>query len=292
MPDPWTVGGATALQQHAPTVLAALTGVVALWPVGVDEARLAAIRAVTAEGLGLPPLRGPASGPRRTPLAPAPEVMPFAEQLAVDVTRVDQRLREDWLDVVGDAVEETTFAVWVADAVPRARVALDRLFGPDVWGDPSLTPTRHARQVVEELLREITLLGALDPVTTELVRLRVARHLGSRSALACRSLAAVEAGADAATFAAVDRYRDSHLDAAQKAALGLVDGITWTPADLRETDLDDVRRHLAPDQAVEVVLDVLRHSVDKVDVALGRDAPAHDGLRLFVVDAHGGLAFP
>ena len=292
MSDPWSVGGATALQQHAPTVAAALTGLVGMWPEGVGEAEMGAIRTVTAEGLGLPPLRRPPTGPRSQPIEPDRRVMSFAEQFAVDVSVVEDGHRTDWYAVVGEAAFDATLVVWIADYVPRVRAALDALFGKDVWFDVELAPTRHSRLVMDEFLREVALLDGLDPVTTELVRLRGARLHACRLCMSRRSLESLEAGADAATYAAVDHYRSSDLDDRQKAALALTDALVWTPAHLRPQDIDAVRTHLTPREAVEVVLDVMRNSANKIAVALGADAPVVDGLQLFEQDEEGHLRFP
>jgi alkylhydroperoxidase family enzyme len=289
----WTVGGAAALHAHAPTVLAALNGLVAAWPDGVPEDRLATIRTVAAEGLGLPPLRVLLTGPRSEPVALAPEVMAFAEQFAVDVSVIDDAQRRAWFDAVGELAFETTFLVWVADYVPRTRTVLNQLFGPDAWFDVGLTPTQHTQLLMDEFLREVALLDGLDPVTTELVRLRGARQHTCRICMSRRSLDAVRRGADAVTFESVDTYRSSDLTAAQQAALALTDAIIWTPAHLREQDLAAVRAHLTPAQAVEVVLDVMRNSANKIAVALGADQPEVDsGVQLFEHDGAGGLLFP
>lgn len=292
MVDQWTVGGATALQQHAPTAAAAIGGLVSVWPERVDETQMAAIRAVAAEGIGLTPLRLPPTGPRREPLVPDAAVMPFAEQFAVDVSVIDDQLRGDWFAAVGAAAYDATLVVWIADYVPRIRATLNALFGDDAWFDVGLSPTRHGRLLMDEFLREVALLDALDPVTTELVRLRGARQHTCRVCMSRRSLDAMSAGADATTFESVDRYRSSDLTPAQQAALALTDAIIWTPAHLRAQDLASVREHLAPAQAVEVVLDVMRNSANKIAVALGADAPEVEGVQLFEVDAQGDLRFP
>lgn len=292
MSDAWTVGGAAALQLHAATAGAALNGLVATWPESVDEDAMTALRTVTAEGIGLAPLRRPPTGPRRLPVRPAAELMPFAEQFAVDVSVIDEQMRGEWFDLVGDAVLDATIVVWVADFVPRVRAALTALFGDDPWFDVPLSRTRHARLVMDEFSREVALLDALDPVTTELVRLRGARQHTCRLCMSRRSLDAMRAGADALTFESLDRYRQSDLDAAQQAALALTDAMIWTPAHLRPRDLDAVREHLTPAQAVEVVLDVMRNSANKIAVALGADEPEVEGVQLFELDPTGDLRFP
>lgn len=292
MSDPWSIGGAAALQEHAPTAAAALDGLVALWPDPLMEMQLATIRAVTAEGLGLTPLRRPPTGPRRSTDVPVAEVMAFAEQFAVDVSAIGDDLRAGWFSVFEGAGFDAALATYVADYVPRVRVVLDRLFGPDPWSDAPLTKSPHGRVLMEAFIHEVALLDALDPVTTELVRLRGARQHGCRICMSRRSLAAVRDGADATMFQEVDHYRQSGLTDAHQAALALTDAIIWTPANLRNADLLAVRTHLSPREAVEVVLDVMRNAANKIAVALAADAPERAGVQLFEVDEAGRLSFP
>lgn len=292
MADPWSIGGAAALKEHAPTATAAIGGLVALWPEPLMEMQLATIRAVTAEGLGLTPLRRPPTGPRRSADVPAAEVMAFAEQFAVDVSVISDHLRSGWFSTFGPASFEATLATYVADYVPRVRVVLDRLFGEEPWFDEQLTKSQHGRVLMDAFIHEVALLDALDPVTTELVRLRGARQHGCRVCMSRRSLAAVRDGADATMFQEVDHYRQSGLTDAHQAALALTDAIIWTPANLRSVDLLAIRTYLSPAEVIEVVLDVMRNAANKIAVALAADAPEREGVQLFEVDDAGRLTFP
>ncbi len=130
-------------------------------------------------------------------------------------------------------------------------------------------------------------LDGLDPTLTELVRLRGARQHDCRLCKSRRSVAAIQAGADDATFAAVDHWRTSDLPEPTKAALGLVDAMIWTPSAIAPEVVAAVHEHLTPAQAVEVVLDVVRNAANKIAVALGADAPEVDGIQLFTTDANG-----
>ncbi len=108
-----------------------------------------------------------------------------------------------------------------------------------------------------------------------------------------RSLAAVEQGANAETFADVDHYRASSLNDRTKAALGLADAIIWTPASIRPGDLEAVRAHLSPAEAVEVVLDVARNATNKIAVSLAADeAENPTKIAFFEIDDDGNLTFP
>lgn len=293
----WSVGGAAALQEHAPTAGAALGGLGALWPASISELDLATVRLVAAEGLGLPPLPRPLTGPRRSAEVPRAVVMAFAEQFAVDVTAISDEMRTDWLEATGRDAFDSALAVYVADYLPRVRSVLDTLFdgplgGRDGWTDAPLVASEKARLLMDEFIHEVAVLDRLDPVTTELVRLRGARQHRCRVCMARRSLPAVRAGADAAMFQAVDDYRRSTLTDAQQAALALTDALIWTPADMRASDVDAVRAHLSPAQAVEVVLDGMRNAVNKISVALGADSTEQPGVQLFEIDEAGRLLFP
>ena len=55
----------------------------------------------------------------------------------------------------------------------------------------------------------------------------------------------LEAGADEATFEAVDAYADSDLPPATKAALALTDAMIWTPYVVPLQVIEDAQAHLA-----------------------------------------------
>ena len=130
----------------------------------------------------------------------------------------------------------------------------------------------------------------LDAVATELIRVRGARQHECRLCKSRRSVAALDAGADEEVFEAVDAYADSDLPAATKAALALTDTMIWTPYAVPRRVATDALEHLAPEQVVEVVLDVARNAANKIAVALGADAAAvTDGVELFTTDTDGNL---
>ena len=81
--------------------------------------------------------------------------------------------------------------------------------------------------------RAVPRLDALDPVTTELIRLRGARQHRCRLCQSLRSRPALLAGADDATFAAVDHFDTSDLPPDQRAAIAFTDAMIWTPGDHR-----------------------------------------------------------
>jgi alkylhydroperoxidase family enzyme len=209
-------------------------------------------------------------------------VRAFAEQFCVDVSMVDDDLRTAFFAATGPAAFDVAQLVWVHDQVPRLQVTMDAAYGDSDW---TVEPTTASSwPAIEDLMRAVARLDGLDPVATELVRLRGARQHNCALCRSRRSRDAIDAGADDATFAAVDAYDTSDLPARTKAALALTDSIIWAPGDLPDVS------PLTELEVVEVVLDVMRNAANKIAVGLGADAATvTDGVELFRTDAAGQL---
>jgi AhpD family alkylhydroperoxidase len=181
--------------------------------------------------------------------------------------------------------------------VPRTRAALDALVGPGAWADPAVdVPDGGAGDdlwgALDGLIRTVPALDALDPVTTELVRLRGARQHHCRLCMSLRSRPALRAGADDATFAAVDAYPTSGLPRLARAALAFTDAMLWTPGRMDPAVVADLADAATPAQQVEVVLDVTRNALNKIAVALGADgAHVTDGIEIYDVAPDGSLRY-
>jgi hypothetical protein len=219
-----------------------------------------------------------------------PRVENFADQFGVDVSVIDDDLRRRFLEATGPTAFEVTQTIYVDDYWPRIASVSGEVLGGGSWSGEVGEP-EELWPLIEEFMRRVARLDTLDPVLTELVRLRGARQHECRLCRSRRSVAAIDAGADEATFAAVDHYADSDLPAATKAALALTDAMIWTPYLVPPQVAEDAVAHLAPEQVVEVVLDVARNAANKIAVALGADAAAvTDGVELFATDADGNLS--
>ena len=221
----------------------------------------------------------------------SPAVARFAEQFRVDVSVIDDGMRDDFALATGKHQFDVAQMVWISDIAPRLRAALDALFGPSQWPEPVRRyPVTKVWDVLEHFMVSVAQHRALDARLTELVRLRGARQHDCRLCASRRSQEAIDAGADDAEFAAVDNYETSDLPESAKAALGLVDAMIWTPDDIPPSVVARVREHLSDAQAVEVVLDVTRNAANKIAVALRADAPeVTEGVQLFTTDADGIL---
>ncbi len=223
----------------------------------------------------------------------------FAEQFALDVATIDDDQRSAIGGALGTATGDVVQALWALDMIPRLRAALDALFGPSSWpaaGDLGTDADADIdeRTALDRYIHVVPALEHLDPVTTELVRLRGARAHQCRLCQSLRSRPALLAGADDATFAAVDQYEASDLPASTKAALALTDAMVWLPGRIEPSIVSDVRAHFDDAACVELVLDVARNATNKIAVAFAADAPhVTEGYEIYEItpdgEAHYGL---
>ena len=78
----------------------------------------------------------------------------------------------------------------------------------------------------------------------------------------------------------VDHYEQSDLSPVHKAALRLADAYLMAPADMSDSVKAEVEDQLSPGQVVELILQLMGFSNDKVMVALGLDL---DEISLFTL---------
>ena len=227
-------------------------------------------------------------GPRADPLVRA-----WTEQFVTDVSSLGDDLRVAAATALGAGLFPYVVAVWAADMDGRVNSAWAQLVGSApssarVAAEPEL----DAWPAVDEFLVAVSRLDHLDAVTTEVVRLRGARANNCRLCRSRRNVQAIEAGADEEMFDAIDRYESSDLAEPLKVALRVTDAVLWTPHAWPAGLAADVRRCFSPDQAVELVFDVVRNAANRIAVALGADeAHVADGVEYFAVDADGALTY-
>ena len=129
---------------------------------------------------------------------------------------------------------------------------------------------------------------ALDPTTTELVRLRCASVHDCRL---CRSLRNVDSGdVDESMAARVDDYENSDLDERAKVALRLTDAMILDPSRADDVLRADARRLFTEEEIAELLLDVVKWSQQKASVALRIEVPPRDGLSELRFDEYGDAA--
>jgi alkylhydroperoxidase family enzyme len=300
--------GLGALQEIAPAPAQALADIEAvLWrdaaAAGLTDT-LALAAQVCASQLGLQPLRPPASSAPALPASgdwrdleslgePTSTALRFAEQFSCDVSGIDDALRGEVIAALGAAVGTYVQGLYVVDFLPRVRAALDGFFGTSSW--PLATQAGFDGDLwaaMDVLIRCVPQLTALDPVTSELVRLRGARQHQCRICQSIRSRPALLAGANDDVFAAVDAYESSNLPASQRAALAFTDGMIWTPGRIEPATYDAVSTHFTPEARVELVLDITRNALNKVAVAMKADDPhVTEGYEIYDIEPNGDLVY-
>jgi len=146
------------------------------------------------------------------------------------------------------------------------------------------TELDHALAAFDEAAMRAT---RLDPITTELVRLRCARYHDCRLCQSVRYDAAIEAGFTETLGDKVDHWEASDLEPRHKAALALVDAMLVAPRAADPAVYADAQRHFSAEELTELCLDVVKWSFQKVLVALRIEPPAGDELMLLSFDADG-----
>jgi alkylhydroperoxidase family enzyme len=265
-----------------------LTGLVAM---SSGDVRLdTLIRLTCGKALSLPPLPVEVD-----PLDEASEreavVAAFAEQFAVDVSGIGAQQRKQLASALGDNVFRAVVTIFIADFVPRVWAGFDALGLGKPGGDA--VEWDHDGDPVDALLNgflpAVARLRALDPVMTEVVRLRGAAQHNCRLCKSRRETAALDAGGTEDLYSQVEQYESADgLTDGQKAALRYVDALIWSPSRISGEVISGMREHFSDDEASELTWDVMRNAANKIMVSLGVDAPlVEEGVELFRVDADG-----
>ncbi len=231
-------------------------------------------------------------------------VLGFTEQFVIDVAGIDEHLRTELRSAVGPAHQlDVVVALFVLDYGRRVTMVLDRLFPDDPpsgsGGVPDGGPPEPGSSTgtvlldgFDRLSRSVALLDAIDPVTTELVRLRGARQHNCRLCQTTRSARALDGGADEALLDCTERYETSDLDESRKVALRLTDAVITGPGSVDQPLVAQVHRWFTPEQVVELVMDVMRNSGQKIAVALAADDPhVTSGIERFEITAEGDVEY-
>ena len=143
-----------------------------------------------------------------------------------------------------------------------------------------LTPGVSAGGALETAIAEFAAAAVradrVDPVTTELVRLRCAQYHDCRLCGSFRVQAAIDAGFDEDMHRKIASYESSDFSDTIKAALRLTDAMVMHPGKIDATLRDSIRAHLSDEQIVEIYVDVMKWSQQKSLVATRIEAPASE----------------
>src|SRR5262245_60618202 len=199
-------------------------------------------------------------------------VAAFAEQFTVDVSGIGENQRAQLTSALGKNAFRTVVAIFIADFVPRVWAGLEAL-GMGKPGNGGMPDWDHYTDPIDALLNgfvpAVARLRALDPVTTEVVRLRGAAQHNCRLCKSRREGNALDAGGSESLYDDIERYETStSLSERHKAALRYVDALIWKPSGIDAAVAAGVRDHFTEDEAFELTLEVMRNAANKIMVAL------------------------
>jgi len=205
----------------------------------------------------------------------------FAEQFIIDVSGITEADRESLAAYFpGESMREFVTALYILECTYRLSIVARMLLGdgsdrsePLLLQTATTTPDEHRniRQTLKDYQDAVVRGSDLDPVTTELVRLRCARTHNCRICQTLRLSDAHAAGADDTMTAKVDSYEASDLDESHKVALRITDALITRPDTLTQEIILSARAIYTPAQLAELCLDVTKWSTQKIPVALGTD---------------------
>jgi alkylhydroperoxidase family enzyme len=221
----------------------------------------------------------------------------LAEQFVIDVGGTTAAARAELVGHFGaDGAQALVSAIYVVEFTQRLQMIAARMLDDDASSQPLIgsppvgdaTPAHLLAAYQEAVVRG----SAVDPMTTELVRLRCARTHRCRICQTLRLADAHAAGVDEAITAQVDFYERSDLPDRAKVALRITDAFITRPDLLSDTVVEQARTLFEPAELASLCLDITKWSTQKIHVALGTDGADgletdEDGVAMFGFDETG-----
>ena len=222
------------------------------------------------------------------------DVVSLAEQFVIDVGGTTEDMRAELTGRFGaDGGRELVTAIYVVEFTQRLQLVAARLLddGPVPVDSPGPADATTA-DLLNAYQATVVRGSALDPVTTEMVRLRCARTHHCRICQTLRLADARAAGVDEAVTAKVDFYERSDLPERAKVALRVTDAFITRPDLLSDVAAGQARASFGPAELASLALDIAKWSTQKIHVALGTDGADRlvtdaDGVALFGFDSDG-----
>jgi alkylhydroperoxidase family enzyme len=229
----------------------------------------------------------------------------FVEQFVIDVSSLTEA------DVAvlprhfsAEETNDFVAALYVTECTQRLEIMATALLGASTRGPldgPYRTGTspdeasRTIQQVLASYQDAVVRTSVLDPITTELVRLRCARTHNCRICKTLRLSSARAAGVDEPMASKVDFYEESDLDERMKLALRITDAFITRPDTLTLGTVGQARSVFSAAELATLCLDITKWSTQKIKIALGTDGadalPKNErGVSFFTFDQDGRVA--
>jgi alkylhydroperoxidase family enzyme len=233
------------------------------------------VRQTCAKTLSLPAL--PVNVTVEGPIDEAESVLvEFAEQFSVDVSAIGDDLRGRFTSASGPSAFPVAVLTYIADFLPRMRAGFEALSLSVPWTDDVTWDhdSDFSDMLFKQFLPGVVALREIDPLTTEVVRLRGARQHNCRMCKVRRESDALDAGGSESIYDQIDSYDTSdRLTDRHRAALRYADALIWTPAAIEHEVAAGVRTYFTEAESFELTVDVMYNAANKIAVSLGTDAP-------------------
>lgn len=167
---------------------------------------------------------------------------------------------------------------------PTARISTKEL-------TPGLALNGSLEQAIGRFAAAVVNATTMDPIITELVRLRCAQIHDCRLCGSLRNQEALEKGFDETMQSKIALYESSDFSPDIIAALRLCDAIILTPASANTALKEELERYFSPEQIAEICLEVVKWSQQKALVALRIESPPWDTVTVLSFDAQGNPSF-
>lgn len=154
---------------------------------------------------------------------------------------------------------------------------------------PAVMEASQLPPVYDEFAATVVRRSSVDPLITELVRLRCARYHDCRLCGSVRLVDAVSAGMSEAVVSALGDYENSDFDPRWKAALRLTDAVIVDPTAVGEELVAELHEHFTEEQISELLFDIVKWSYQKALVALRLETPLVEGIGDLVIREDGTL---
>jgi AhpD family alkylhydroperoxidase len=209
------------------------------------------------------------------------DTLAFTEQFLMDVGGTDATARAGLVEHFGaDGARALVSAIYVVEFTQRLQLIAARVLDDDAWSPALVSPPPVGDASPADLLKEYQAAvmrgNTLDPMTTELIRLRCARTHRCRICQTLRLADARAAGVDEEITAQIDFYERSDLPDRAKVALRVTDAFIIRPDLLSDTVAEQARMSFEPAELASLCLGITKWSTQKIHVALGTDGA--DGL--------------
>ena len=154
---------------------------------------------------------------------------------------------------------------------------------------PAVMDSSELPHAYEEFAATVVRRNSVDPMITELVRLRCAHYHDCRLCGSVRLVDAVRSGLDEQVVSTIDSYETSDFDPRWKAALRLTDAVIVDPTGVGPELAAQLREHFTDEQISELLFDIVKWSYQKALVSLRLETPLVEGIGDLVIREDGTL---